>query len=152
MKCRFKFGKKKFWCTERKPALPDGALCISLSLFRLFCCSLSEISCEALVSALKSNPTYFRELDLGENKLQDSGVRLLGGLLQSPTCKLETLRSVISFILFYFFVLHCRILSTTSLGCILRNASWALSVFWGLGDPGDPVWMISLRLALQQQQ
>ncbi|XP_068454941.1 NACHT, LRR and PYD domains-containing protein 3-like, partial [Clinocottus analis] len=54
-------------------------------------CNLSNRSCEALSSVLSSQSSSLKQLDLSENKLQDSVVKLLSAGLESPHCTLETL-------------------------------------------------------------
>ncbi|XP_016430331.1 NACHT, LRR and PYD domains-containing protein 12-like [Sinocyclocheilus rhinocerous] len=61
------------------------------------CCIRNE-GFAALISALKSNPSHLRELNMSENDLEDSEVRLLSDLLKDPHCKLEKLQ-----------LSHCRI-------------------------------------------
>ncbi|XP_066547488.1 NLR family CARD domain-containing protein 3-like [Amia ocellicauda] len=50
-----------------------------------------EEGCAALASALCSNPSTLRELDLSSNRPGDSGVTLLSAGLRDPNCKLEKL-------------------------------------------------------------
>uniref|UniRef100_A0A674AAF1 B30.2/SPRY domain-containing protein n=1 Tax=Salmo trutta TaxID=8032 RepID=A0A674AAF1_SALTR len=63
-----------------------------LETLRLSGCGVTEEGCDSLVSALRSNPSHLRELDLSNNDLKDSGVKLLSAVLGNPHCKLETLR------------------------------------------------------------
>lgn len=67
---------------------PSLVLVLTLSLSL---CSLSEISCEALSSVISSMPSSLRGLDLSNNDLLDSGVKLLSLGMKSPHCKLEVL-------------------------------------------------------------
>ncbi|XP_031417677.1 NLR family CARD domain-containing protein 3-like [Clupea harengus] len=55
-------------------------------------CKLSENSCDIVASALQSENSALRELDLSDNDLQDSGVKILCAGLKSTNCKLEKLR------------------------------------------------------------
>ncbi|CAK6984864.1 NLR family CARD domain-containing protein 3-like, partial [Scomber scombrus] len=55
-------------------------------------CGISQTHCDVVASALKSNPSHLRELDLSKNKLIDSEVQSLSDGLESPNCKMETLR------------------------------------------------------------
>uniref|UniRef100_A0AAQ4QQ71 Uncharacterized protein n=1 Tax=Gasterosteus aculeatus aculeatus TaxID=481459 RepID=A0AAQ4QQ71_GASAC len=59
---------------------------------RLSRCLITEEGCCPLASALSSNPSHLRDLDLSNNTLRDSGVKLLCVGLKSPRCDLETLR------------------------------------------------------------
>ncbi|CAM4548743.1 unnamed protein product [Leuciscus chuanchicus] len=54
-------------------------------------CGVTDEGCAALASALRSNPSHLRELNLSGNKLGDSGVKLLKDLKDDPHYKLETL-------------------------------------------------------------
>ncbi|XP_048854911.1 protein NLRC3-like isoform X2 [Brienomyrus brachyistius] len=55
-------------------------------------CDLIDKHCEVLTSALRSNSSPLRELDLSDNDLKDSGVKLLSAALGDLHCKLEILR------------------------------------------------------------
>uniref|UniRef100_A0A8C5GT85 NACHT domain-containing protein n=1 Tax=Gouania willdenowi TaxID=441366 RepID=A0A8C5GT85_GOUWI len=65
-----------------------------LNTLRMSFCGLSERSCAALSSVLSSQSSSVKHLDLSNNDLQDSGVKLLCEGLKSPHCKLDSLRSV----------------------------------------------------------
>ncbi|XP_076866503.1 NACHT, LRR and PYD domains-containing protein 3-like [Brachyhypopomus gauderio] len=63
-----------------------------LEFLRLSGCLVTEEGCSSLASALSSNPSHLKELDLTYNHPGESGVKLLSARLEDPHCKLETLK------------------------------------------------------------
>ncbi|XP_038583402.1 NLR family CARD domain-containing protein 3-like [Micropterus salmoides] len=63
-----------------------------LETLRLSGCLITEDGCAHLVSALRSNPSHVRELDLSYNHPGDSSVKLLSAGLEDPHWRLDTLR------------------------------------------------------------
>ncbi|KAI5086256.1 NACHT, LRR and PYD domains-containing protein 12-like, partial [Silurus meridionalis] len=76
---------------KRLSALLENPECKVKGL-RLGGCGVSDEGCAALASALRSNPSHLRDLDLSWNKVGDSGVKFLSAVLENPHCKLEILR------------------------------------------------------------
>lgn len=59
---------------------------------RLSGCLVTEEGCTSLASALSSNPSHLRELDLSYNHPGVSGHKLLCAGLENPRWRLDTLR------------------------------------------------------------
>ncbi|XP_060905473.1 NACHT, LRR and PYD domains-containing protein 3-like [Labrus mixtus] len=55
-------------------------------------CNLTADCCQDLSSILSSSSNELNHLNLSDNRLQDSGIKLLCTGLQSPNCRLKTLR------------------------------------------------------------
>ncbi|XP_039464706.1 stonustoxin subunit beta-like, partial [Oreochromis aureus] len=79
----------------------SGAKLLSAELQSLHCtlktlslsgCLITEEGCTSLASALTSNPSHLRELDLSYNYPGNSIVKLLAAGLKDPQWKLDTLR------------------------------------------------------------
>ncbi|XP_050964063.1 LOW QUALITY PROTEIN: NACHT, LRR and PYD domains-containing protein 12-like [Labeo rohita] len=97
--------------------LSDGLKCCKLEIVRISICNLTSQSCESFSSVLQSSNSLLRELDLSNNDLQDSGVKLLSGGLKSPNCKLEILR---------FSVCNLTAQSCESLSSVLQSSNSVL--------------------------
>ncbi|XP_017576111.2 NLR family CARD domain-containing protein 3-like [Pygocentrus nattereri] len=59
---------------------------------QLYSCNLKKKSCTTLASVIISESSSLREVDLSENDLGDSGVKLLSVGLENPLCKLQILK------------------------------------------------------------
>ncbi|XP_056608608.1 NLR family CARD domain-containing protein 3-like [Triplophysa dalaica] len=55
-------------------------------------CDITDEGCAALSTALRSNPSHLRDLNLFKINVGDSGVKLLSAGLENPHCKLTSLR------------------------------------------------------------
>ncbi len=75
-----------------QPVLNDLPGLNEIVLYRLSYCGVTDEGCAALASALRSNPSHLRELDLSLNKLRHTDVKLLSDLKDNPHYKLETLK------------------------------------------------------------
>ncbi|XP_051740811.1 NACHT, LRR and PYD domains-containing protein 12-like [Ctenopharyngodon idella] len=60
-----------------------------LKRLRFCCCEVTDESCGYLASALRSNPSHLRELDLTDNPVGLSGVDMFSDLLNDPNCALN---------------------------------------------------------------
>uniref|UniRef100_A0A669C6N2 B30.2/SPRY domain-containing protein n=1 Tax=Oreochromis niloticus TaxID=8128 RepID=A0A669C6N2_ORENI len=69
----------------------ESPLC-RLEIISLSGCLITEEGCTSLASALSSNPSHLRELDLSYNHPGDSGMKLLSAGLKDPGWRLDTLR------------------------------------------------------------
>ncbi|XP_071752308.2 stonustoxin subunit beta-like [Centroberyx gerrardi] len=65
--------------------------CVCVCVCRLAGCLLTEEGCASLASALSSNPSHLRELDLSYNHPGASGVKLLSAGLEDPHWRLDSL-------------------------------------------------------------
>ncbi len=63
--------------------------------FRFSGCDLIDQCCESVASGLQSADCPLRELDLSNNDLRDSGMKLLCDGLKNPNCQLEILRCLV---------------------------------------------------------
>ncbi|XP_014826613.1 PREDICTED: NACHT, LRR and PYD domains-containing protein 3-like, partial [Poecilia mexicana] len=67
--------------------------CCKLETLSLSGCLVSEEGCSSLASALISNPSHLRELDLSYNHPGESGLKLLSVSQKRPDCRLDTIRA-----------------------------------------------------------
>ncbi|XP_051963712.1 NACHT, LRR and PYD domains-containing protein 12-like [Xyrauchen texanus] len=63
-----------------------------LEILRMSCCKIKTEGFASLTSALRSNISHLKELDLGNNRPGDPGVKLLSAALLDSNCTLKTLR------------------------------------------------------------
>ncbi|KAI7810879.1 putative NACHT [Triplophysa rosa] len=85
------FDMKKYNTTQegRRRLIPAVNNCTRALLSS---CNLTAECCESLSSALQSSDSPLRDLDMSNNDLQDSGVKLISDALKNTNCQLQILR------------------------------------------------------------
>ncbi|KAL7826697.1 hypothetical protein AOLI_G00319060 [Acnodon oligacanthus] len=84
--------KEKFQCMNEVITNQGNPALLKSRTANLLRCRLTKKSCAGLASLLSSESSHLRKLYLSQNKLRDSGVKLLCAGLNNPLCKLESLR------------------------------------------------------------
>ncbi|XP_034535360.1 NACHT, LRR and PYD domains-containing protein 12-like [Notolabrus celidotus] len=110
-------------------------------------CGVTKTGCQSLGSALTSNPSHLKDLDLSKNKLLDEGLGPLSEILHY--CSLETLR-----------LCECGIAGPIGLNLNLRNLDLSRNPLGGpaiiqlccfLKDPGcrlERLWLSKINLRM----
>ena len=80
------------YLTAHSRTLRLSDMCVVLCVCSLSGCLITEEGCASLASALSSNPSHLRELDLSYNHPGESGEKLLSAGLEDPHWRLDTLR------------------------------------------------------------
>ena len=83
-----------WYSVQQQPSSPHPQILshfFSLCVCRLSGCLITEGGCASLVSALSSNPSHLRELDLSYNHPGDSAIKMLSAGLEDLQ-RLDTLR------------------------------------------------------------
>ncbi|KAI4873238.1 hypothetical protein NFI96_022815, partial [Prochilodus magdalenae] len=80
------YGKSDYVLLKLLPVVAESR---TANLLR---CELTKKSCAGLVPVLISESSRLRKLHISQNKIGDSGVKLLTDGLKNPLCKLESLR------------------------------------------------------------
>ncbi|XP_037397849.1 NLR family CARD domain-containing protein 3-like isoform X1 [Pygocentrus nattereri] len=90
----WKYGRSDHVLLKLLPVVAESrtAKILCVVFFSLLRCRLTKKSCAGLASLLTSESSHLRNLYLSQNKLRDSGVKLLCAGLNNPLCKLESLR------------------------------------------------------------
>ncbi|KAA0711547.1 NACHT, LRR and PYD domains-containing protein 14 [Triplophysa tibetana] len=83
------FNMKRYDTRDKKRLVPAVRCCRRALLSG---CNLTAESCEVVASAFQSSKCPLRELDLNNNDLKDSGVKLISDALKTHNCQLEILR------------------------------------------------------------
>ncbi|KAL7849241.1 hypothetical protein SRHO_G00208640 [Serrasalmus rhombeus] len=71
----------------------QGTEC-NIEILRLNNCGVSSVGCGFLALVLSSNTSNLKELDLSQNEIGDSGIKMLSDALKKTSCKLSTLKLI----------------------------------------------------------
>ncbi|XP_036421170.1 protein NLRC3-like [Colossoma macropomum] len=71
----------------------QGTEC-NIEILRFNNCGVTSVGCGFLALVLNSNSSNLKEIDLSQNDIEDSGVKVLSDALKKASCKLSTLKLI----------------------------------------------------------